>query len=118
MVCKNWPASTNPEPGDIVSICILSDEGEFVYECEARLIEKLDNWRQSEPVPVRDITPHISINAVKSRWKVEIVSDNVFDNGRKMVRWVYSFHSIGRIKIKELEEKETEDLLDDTNLIV
>jgi len=114
----SWPNTAPLEPGDIVSIRILTDGGEFKYECKARLLEKLYNWRDNEPVPVKELSPNLSVNAIKSKWKVEVVSDSVFDNGRQLVRWVYEFHSIGAIKIKDPEEKEEDtNLLKDNNLI-
>ena len=109
----------NPKPGDIVSIYILGDDGEYVLEGSARLIEKLPNWRTPEPIPIQEVSPNVSVNVLREKWKVEVVSNNPFDHGRRLIRWVNSYHSTGLIKIPDIEDIDEDDLpaKEDTEII-
>lgn len=106
-----------PKPGNIVPIYILNDLGEFTYECTARLIEKLGNERYSEPIPIKELSANVSVNVLREKWKVEVVSSNPFDHGRKMIRFVNAYHSTGVVKTKDYND-DPDSLLDDDNIII
>ena len=107
-----------PKPGNVVPIFILNDNGEFIYECTARLLEKLDSIRYLEPIPIIDLSPDMSVNVLREKWSVEIISNSPFDHGRKLRRFVNAYHSTGVVKTKECEEQDVDTLLNDDNLLI
>lgn len=105
--------------GAVVPIIMENNDGTYICECKAVLLERLSSWFIPEPFPFIEYSETDVVNAIKEKWKVMVKSDSVFDNGRKMVRWVYRFHSTGIISIREDVDQdiETEDQDDLNDLI-
>lgn len=101
--------------GDIVPIILEKDDGTYVLECEAFLIEPMESRFHPEPFPFIEYSETRVVNATKEKWKVMICSDSPFDNGIKLIRWVYRFHSTGTVSVKEIVEPIIEDEDDDLN---
>lgn len=84
----------NPKPGDIVEVFMKG-----VYECTARVIRRANHWRDLEPVPFLKLNEADYFNTVRKSYLCEVVSEDCFENGRQITRWLNTYSSRGVIKI-------------------
>ncbi len=84
----------NPKSGDIVQV-FLSGR----YECTAKVIRRANHWRELEPVPFLKMNEDDYFNTVRKSYLCEVVSEDTFENGRQITRWLNTYSSRGVIKI-------------------
>lgn len=83
-------------------VVIYDSDGKF--EFEAKVIKKTNSWRKKEPVPHIIHSETFSLNTISESWVVKIISDDPFQDGKEVVRWIPKLVSCGLIRIKELNE--------------
>lgn len=93
--------------GSVVAIYSELDEIRVGVEFMAKLLKRIPST-SFVPYPFIEKSIRKTVNVIKEKWLVEIISDDRFLNGKQLVRNIPVYHSTGLIHIKDEYEDEEE----------